>query len=288
LDQDCEPLSNPFYEKILQAIELEENERWKKLRELDIEVDRGIAEEKPLDVQLNEDESNHLIAAALDLLKQGHVGEFLAIIGILSGVGIIPISYIVETLLEDNPKMLMVVKQQFQRLINVLIHGEMFSPDEKPLFYEHAKISFNNRDVLRLGILILTNNRLICLGEVVGPVTHRSTIYRPYYSEDEEYIDSIDYIQLSSIRNIESLWSFSKKQIEITFDTKYSKEKGITLYLPMFAVDIPKRHSVEEGGLKAIIQLAEVPSRVKDFRKKRQEELIRRINVLQESGLSIE
>jgi hypothetical protein len=281
-------LNNTFYEQILQAIELDENKRWKLLKELNIEVDRSIAEERPLDVQLDEDESNHLIGVALDLLKHGHVGEFLAIIGILSGVGTIPINHIIETLLEDNPKMLMVVKKQFQRLINVLIHGEMFFSDEKPLFYEHAKISFNNQDVLRLGILILTNKRLLCLGEVVGPVTHRSTIYRPYYSEKDEYINSIDYIQLSSIKNVESLWGFSKKQIEINFDTKYSKEKGITLYLPMISVDMPKKHSVEEGKLTAIVQLAEVPSNIKDFRKKRQEELVRRINILRQRGLPLE
>jgi hypothetical protein len=239
-------------------------------------------------VRLNEDESNHLIEDALNILRQGHAESFQAVIAILSGVGIIPICCSVDTLLENEPKMLMVIKRLYQRLISVLIRGGMFSPDEKSLFYEHAKISFGNKDALRVGILILTNKRLLCLGEVVGPVTHRSTVYRPHYTEDDEFIDSIDYIQLSSIKNIESLWSFSKKQIEITFDTKYSKEKGITLYLPIFAVDIPKRHSIEEGELKMIIQLFNAPSPVKDFGKKRQEELVRRINVLRQPGLTIE
>ena len=153
---------------------------------------------------------------------------------------------------------------------------------EVPHYYDYVDMSLKNRENIRMGFLFLTDRRLICVGVFQGPLTHDSTAYRILYDdlESQPYLGALDYIYLDKIRGIRSDYGFLKKQITIEYHTKYIKEKGRTLFGPLFfKMDLATKSSVEEGSIEVLIQITDPM----DTRKTRQEELVRRIERLQHS-----
>lgn len=79
------------------------------------------------------------------------------------------------------------------------------------------------------------------------------------------------------MRGIRSDYGFLKKQVTIEYNTMYIKEKGRTLYDPLFfKMDLATKTNVMEGSIDVIVYITEPM----DTRKKRQEELERRVHEL--------
>ena len=168
-----------------------------------------------------------------------------------------------------------------ETMAETLSQADIFMDGEVPHYYDVAHLSLKNKEVIRMGYLFLTDRRLICVGGLQGPLFHDTTAYRILYDdrESQPYLGSLDYIYLDRIRSIRSDYSFLKKQVTIEYHTKYIKEKGRTLYGPLFfKMDLATKTSVEEGSIEVLIQITEPM----DTRKTRQEELVRRVQELKQ------
>lgn len=143
----------------------------------------------------------------------------------------------------------------------------------------------------RVGRIGLTTNKLIIVGMYTGLVFHKDVSYRLHYEniEQRRYLNSMDILDLSRITDIRSEWKRRSKQIVMRYKTKYYREKGTTLYGPLFfKVKLPKKVKGFEGNLEIKIQLADIPNpgSPKDYTRLRQEELFRRIKATM-SGIDL-
>lgn len=164
-------------------------------------------------------------------------------------------------------------------MVEALSRAGVFKEGEIPTYYDEADMSLKNKEAIRMGFLFLTDRRLICVGVLQGPLFHDTTAHRILYDdrESQPYLGSLDYIYLDKIRSIRSDYGFLKKQVIIEYDTKYIKEKGRTLYGPLFfKMDLATKVSVEEGPIDVLIQIIDPMA----TRKVRQEELVRRVQRL--------
>ena len=167
-------------------------------------------------------------------------------------------------------------------MASILERAGVFVDDEAPLYHDGGNMVFKNKESMRMGILFLTNKRLICVGVYQGPLTHDTTTYRVVYDnwENRPYLGALDYILLEQIRSIKSDYGLTKKQVIMEYHTKYLKEKGYTIYGPLFfKFDRPKFTKMHEGSIDVSFQMYD-PRKTRQLR---QEELVRRVKQLSPS-----
>ncbi len=225
-----------------------------------------------------QEDSEQLISWALEQLVQGDGNAFLYLMMASAVCRVSPPAFRLERVGQDEKAPSFVYKIP-EAIAEALSQAGVFMEGEVPRYYDSVDMSLKNRENIRMGFLFLTDRRLICVGVLQGPLTHDSTAYRILYDdlESQPFLGSLDYIYLDRIRGIRSDYGFLKKQITIEYHTKYIKEKGRTLFGPLFfKLDLATKTSAEEGPIDVLIQMTEPM----DTRKVRQEELVKRIERL--------
>lgn len=228
-------------------------------------------------------DSEQLVSMALKQLIQGNGDAFLYLMMASATCRVSPPAFQLERVGHDEkaPSFRYNIPEA---IAEALSQAGVFMDGEVPHYYDFLDLSLKNRENIRMGYMFLTDRRLICVGVLQGPLTHDSTAYRILYEdrESQPYLGALDYIYLDRIRGIRSDYGFLKKQITIEYQTKYIKDKGRTLFGPLFfKMDLATKSSVEEGPIDVLIQIT-VPM---ETRKIRQEELVRRIELLREQGI---
>jgi hypothetical protein len=266
--------NSEMMQKAAKAVAIDDmKKRNSKLRSLMVKVFH-----KKTSVIPAQENSERLISMALQQLVQGDSNAFTYLVMAAAvcreSSPVFPLERVGQE--EYNPS---VVHKIPEMIAEALSQAGIFLKGEVPTYYDEADMSLKNKENIRMGYLFLTNQRLICVGGLQGPLFHDTTAYRILYDdrESQPYLGSLDYIYLDRIRSIRSDYSFLKKQVTIEYHTKYIKEKGRTLYGPLFfKMDLATKTSVNEGPIDVLIQITEPM----DTRKIRQEELVKRIEHL--------
>lgn len=225
-----------------------------------------------------QEDSEQLVSLALEELIRGDGNAFTALVMAASVCRESSPSFQLERVGQDE-SIPTVVHKVPELMVEALSRAGVFKEGEIPNYYDEADMSLKNKDAIRMGFLFLTDRRLICVGVLQGPLFHDTTAYRILYDdrESQPYLGALDYIYLDRIRSIRSDYGFLKKRVTIEYDTKCIKEKGRTLYGPLFfKADLPTKTKIEEGPIDVLIQITEPM----DTRKMRQEELVKRIEQL--------
>ncbi len=266
-----------LYERVCDV--LEQNDRKKRIKAISSIV---YSVRKDTTERFSTNEVNNLYSKSIPFLENGCTDTYGCILILVALCGPQDPVQLFESILHEtsaDPRMFRVEAIRFE----LLRHNSIVAPDETPLYYDFVSMFPGDDKAYRKGSVILTNKRILMFGAHNGPVFHDATVFRLLYSdlENHQYLESIDYLELDRIESVTSEWSWSKKQIVIQYNTRYLKEKGRTIYGPLFfKADLPKKVTVEEGVLPIIIRLDNLhfPDAPKDFLRKRQVELIRRIN----------
>ena len=225
-----------------------------------------------------QEDSEQLVSLALKELIRGDGNAFTALVMAAAVCRESPPAFQLERVGQDE-NIPTIVHKVPELMVEALSQAGVFKEGEIPTYYDEADMSLKNKEAIRMGFLFLTDRRLICVGVLQGPLFHDTTAHRILYDdrESQPYLGSLDYIYLDRIRNIRSDYGLLKKQVTIEYHTKYIKEKGRTLYGPLFfKMDLATKKSVKEGPIDVLIQITEPM----DTRKIRQEELVKRIEQL--------
>jgi hypothetical protein len=220
----------------------------------------------------------YLMDLAIESLNQGQGGTFTNLVQIGAVLCEQPPSISLESVGQDEqfPYYLFRVPDI---MASVLERAGVFMDGEAPLYHDGGNLIFKNKESMRTGILFLTNRRLICVGVYQGALTHDTTTYRVMYDdwENKPYLGALDYIFLKQVRSVKSDYGFTKKQVIMEYHTKYLKEKGYTIYGPLFfKFDRPKSAKMHEGSIDVSVQMSD-PRKTRQLR---QEELVRKVKQL--------
>jgi hypothetical protein len=266
--------NSEMMQKAAKAVAIDDmKKRSNKLRSLVVELFH-----KKTSVIPAQEDSEQLVSLALEELIRGDGNAFTALVMAASVCRESSPSFQLERVGQDE-SIPTVVHKVPELMVEALSRAGVFKEGEIPTYYDEADMSLKNKEAIRMGFLFLTNQRLICVGGLQGPLFHDTTAYRILYDdrESQPYLGSLDYIYLNKIRGIRSDYGFLKKQVTIEYHTKYIKDKGRTLFGPLFfKMDLATKTSVVEGPIDVLIQITEPM----DTRKVRQEELMRRIEHL--------
>ncbi len=188
-------------------------------------------------------------------------------------------------LLKDHQSTWESLHFQEQFTVRILKDWGIFAKDENILLMEAASAYFGNPNLQRQGAVYLTDKRIVICGSVRGPFVKNHPSHRLLYDNPESlpFLNVIDFVNLSDIKEHESIWKWGKKLIELQVHTRYAKEKGSTLYGPyFFKWDRPSTVKEEEGLLKIEIELEDIPVAdfPKDWKKTRQETFVRLLTEL--------
>lgn len=269
--------NSEMMQKAAEAVAIEDlRKRNDKLHSLVVELIH-----KKTSVIPKQDDSERLMSMALEQLLQGDGNAFTALMMASAICRESPLSFQLERVGQEEEAASFVYRIP-EAIAEALSQAGVFMEGEVLHYCDYGDLSLKNRENIRKGFLFLTNQRLLTVGALQGPLFHDTTAYRILYDdrESQPYLGSLDYIHLNRIRSIRSDYGFLKKQVTIEYDTKYIKEKGRTLYGPLFfKADLPTKTKIEEGPIDVLIQITEPM----DTRKMRQEELVRRIERLRHS-----
>jgi len=183
---------------------------------------------------------------ALEKLVQGDGNAFIYLVMAAAVCREKPPAFHLDTVGVDKSALSVIFKVS-ETMAEALSQAGVFVEGEVPHYYDVAHMCLRNKEVISMGYLYLTDRRLICVGGLQGPLTHDSTAYRILYDDrkSQPYLGSLDYIYLDKIRGIRSDYGLLKKQVSVEYHTKYIKEKGRTLYGPLFfKMDLATKTSV--------------------------------------------
>ena len=134
--------------------------------------------------------------------------------------------------------------------------ADVFGEDEDIILYEAGSIAINHGGG-RGGVLVLTNRRIICLGDhLSGDMI--------YFDDHEQrpYVWSLTSLDIKKLREI----SEKKNSIEARYNTKYIQSRKIPIYHPLFQFDLQLKPKLKEGTVKIIIDMTSLGTNKKEIK----------------------
>ncbi|MDF1541289.1 MAG: hypothetical protein P1Q69_20495 [Candidatus Thorarchaeota archaeon] len=167
-------------------------------------------------------------------------------------------------------------------MINLLRQRNMIAFDEFPVFSENATMHFESHLCSRVGAITLTDRQMIVHGAFDYLPVGNNPMIRPFYEEGKgkPILDAIDFFDYHNIENIQLIWNWKKKSIEVKYRTKYIESKERILYGPLFfKAGLPSSAKIKEGALTLEITMRDVPWRGPG-KKERAEKFYRKLKEL--------
>ncbi len=160
---------------------------------------------------------------------------------------------------------------------------------EKLEYCEIGDLFIGNKSIVRGGMLLFTDKRMVLFGRKGSPAFHDNEVYRLTYDgwEERPEVNCFDYIRYDDIESVELKYGSS---VIIKHRAKYLREKGTTLYGPLFfKFDLPKKVETRTGVLESEIRLMDLVKKDKHrYNKARCEEIVKLLRTKIHSSIEIE
>jgi hypothetical protein len=268
-----------FFDKVIEAIEQglsqSHEHRWTDLYNF-----YQLTCENPQ--SLSSEQQNHLLQQAIEILNNGGQYAVIYLSGIIAYGGAPKPSPYLETTIVYDAKILPLHPRSefvhpFEIAVETMRKANVFTEGEEIIIYEAGRVSVNKNEGGKRGVLVLTNKRILCLGD---HLRGDMLFYDDY--EQRPFVWSMDIIDIKKLKEINE----KKECIEAKYDTKYFKSRKIPIYHPLFQFDIHLKPKLKEGTVKIFIDMTTLGPDKKTIRadkKRRTHEFYTRIMQLLDS-----